>query len=145
MRGQQDEPDLPGVPDRAKGFGMRVVASDPFVSAERYKDLGVEKAESSDGVYAEADFLTLHLPKTPDTEGWLDAEALAKCKDGVRVLNVARGPLIVDACLRIGYTTILLGTLGYARMTAAGAAAQMASGATSVSVLYSVIFSPKPC
>ncbi len=81
---------------RAKGFGMRIVAFDPFVSADRYKDLGVEKAESSDGVYAEADFLTLHLPKTPDTEGWLDAEALAKCKDGVKVLNVARGPLIND-------------------------------------------------
>ncbi|MET0602038.1 MAG: phosphoglycerate dehydrogenase [Baekduia sp.] len=81
---------------RAKGFGMRIVAFDPFVSADRYKDLGVEKADSSDGVYAEADFLTLHLPKTPDTEGWLDAEALAKCKDGVKVLNVARGPLIND-------------------------------------------------
>ncbi len=81
---------------RAKGFGMRIVAFDPFVAADRYKDLGVEKADSSDGVYAEADFLTLHLPKTPDTEGWLDAEALAKCKDGVKVLNVARGPLIND-------------------------------------------------
>ena len=75
---------------------MRVIAFDPFVGAERYRELGVEKAESSDDVYAEADFLTLHLPKTPETEGWLDAEALAKCKDGVRVLNVARGPLIVD-------------------------------------------------
>jgi D-3-phosphoglycerate dehydrogenase / 2-oxoglutarate reductase len=81
---------------RAKGFGMRIVAFDPFVSAERYRELGVVKADDSDGVYAEADFLTLHLPKTPETEGWLDAEALAKCKHGVRVLNVARGPLIVD-------------------------------------------------
>jgi D-3-phosphoglycerate dehydrogenase len=81
---------------RAKGFGMRIVAFDPFVSAERYKELGVIKAEDSDGVYAEADFLTLHLPKTPETEGWLDAEALAKCRPGVRVLNVARGPLIVE-------------------------------------------------
>jgi D-3-phosphoglycerate dehydrogenase len=81
---------------RAKAFGMRVLAFDPFVSAERYKELGVEKADNSDAVYAEADFLTLHLPKTPETEGWLDAEALAKCKDGVRVLNVARGPLIND-------------------------------------------------
>jgi D-3-phosphoglycerate dehydrogenase / 2-oxoglutarate reductase len=81
---------------RAKSFGMRVLAFDPFVSAERYKDLGVEKAENSDAVYAEADFLTLHLPKTPETEGWLDAEAIAKCKDGVKVLNVARGPLIND-------------------------------------------------
>ena len=81
---------------RAKGFGMRVVAFDPFVAAERYKELGVEKADNSDAVYAVADFLTLHLPKTPETENWLDAEALAKCKDGVRVLNVARGPLIKD-------------------------------------------------
>ena len=79
---------------------MRVLAFDPFVGAERYRELGVEKAESSDDVYAEADFLTLHLPKTPETEGWLDAEALAKCKDGVRVLNVARGPLIVDEDLQ---------------------------------------------
>jgi D-3-phosphoglycerate dehydrogenase len=84
---------------RAKGFGMRIVAFDPFVAADRYKELGVIKADDSDGVYAEADFLTLHLPKTPETEGWLDAEALAKCKDGVRVLNVARGPLIVEADL----------------------------------------------
>ena len=84
------------VAHRAQGFGMRVIAFDPFVAAERYRELGVEKAESSDDVYAEADFLTVHLPKTAETEGWLDAEALAKCKDGVRILNVARGTLIVD-------------------------------------------------
>jgi D-3-phosphoglycerate dehydrogenase / 2-oxoglutarate reductase len=84
------------VAQRAQAFGMRVVAFDPFVGAERYRELGVEKAESSEDVYAQADFLTLHLPKTPETEGWLDAEALAKTKDGVRVLNVARGPLVVD-------------------------------------------------
>jgi D-3-phosphoglycerate dehydrogenase len=88
------------VAQRAKGFGMRVVAFDPFVASERYRELGVEKAESSDDVYAVADFLTLHLPKTPDTEGWLDAEALAKCQDGVRVLNVARGPLVVEDDLK---------------------------------------------
>jgi D-3-phosphoglycerate dehydrogenase len=70
------------------------------VAAERYRELGVEKADGSDDVYAVADFLTLHLPKTPETEGWLDAEAIAKCKDGVRVLNVARGPLIVDEDLQ---------------------------------------------
>jgi D-3-phosphoglycerate dehydrogenase len=88
------------VAQRARGFGMRVIAYDPYVGAERYRELGVEKADSSDAVYAAADFLTLHLPKTPDTEGWLDAEALAKCKDGVRVLNVARGPLVVDEDLK---------------------------------------------
>src|SRR4051794_19525190 len=88
------------VAERARAFGMRVVAYDPYVAAERYRELGVEKAESSDDVYAEADFITLHLPKTPETEGWLDAEALAKCKDGVRILNVARGPLVVDDDLK---------------------------------------------
>ena len=61
---------------------------------------GSRRRESSDEVYAVADFLTLHLPKTPETEGWLDADALAKCKDGVRVLNVARGPLVVDEDLK---------------------------------------------
>src|SRR5205823_8744193 len=79
---------------------MRVIAFDPFVAADRFRELGVEQATSSDEVYAAADFLTLHLPKTPETEGWLDAEALAKCKDGVRVLNVARGPLVVEEDLK---------------------------------------------
>ena len=88
------------VAQRAHGFGMRVIAFDPFVSAERYRELGVEQALSSDDLYAVADFISLHLPKTADTEGWLDAEALAKCKDGVRILNVARGPLVVDADLQ---------------------------------------------
>jgi D-3-phosphoglycerate dehydrogenase / 2-oxoglutarate reductase len=88
------------VAQRAMGFGMRVIAFDPFVSAERYRELGVEKAETPDDVYARADFLTLHLPKNEQTEGWLNADALARCKDGVRVLNVARGPLIVDDDLR---------------------------------------------
>ncbi len=88
------------VAQRAKGFGMRVIAYDPYVAAERYRELGVEKADSSDEVYAAADFLTLHLPKTPQTVGWLNAAALAKCRDGVRVLNVARGPLIVDEDLK---------------------------------------------
>src|SRR5437764_347295 len=88
------------VAQRARGFGMRVLAFDPYVAAERYRELSVEKASSSDEVYAAADFLTLHLPSTPDTENWLDAEALAKCKDGVRVLNVARGPLLVEEDLR---------------------------------------------
>jgi D-3-phosphoglycerate dehydrogenase / 2-oxoglutarate reductase len=88
------------VAQRAKGFNMKVVAYDPFVGADRYRELGVEAADSPDAVYAAADFLTLHLPKTPDTEGWLNSEVLAKCKDGVRILNVARGPLVVDEDLR---------------------------------------------
>ena len=52
---------------RARAFGMNVLAYDLFVAAERYAELGVEKAESSDEVYARSDFITIHLPKTPDT------------------------------------------------------------------------------
>jgi D-3-phosphoglycerate dehydrogenase / 2-oxoglutarate reductase len=88
------------VAHRARGFNMRVIAFDPFVSAERYKELGVEKAASSDEVCAQADFITIHLPKTPETEGWLDASQFAKMRDGVRILNVARGGLIDDGALK---------------------------------------------
>jgi D-3-phosphoglycerate dehydrogenase len=88
------------VAHRARGFEMRVLAFDPFVSAERYRELGVEKVASSDELYAQSDFITVHLPKTPETEGVLDAEAFAKMRDGVRVLNVARGPLIDEQALQ---------------------------------------------
>lgn len=88
------------VAHRAKGFGMKVLAFDPFVSAERYRELGVEKAESVEEIYSEADFITIHLPKTPETLGFLNAEAFAKMKDGVRVLNVARGGLIDEGALK---------------------------------------------
>src|SRR5579875_3975503 len=79
---------------------MKVIAYDPVVSDERYKELGVERAAQPDDVYAVADFLSLHLPKTSETAGWLNAEVIAKCKDGVRILNVARGPLVVDEDLQ---------------------------------------------
>src|SRR3954453_5099153 len=88
------------VAPRAQAFGMRVIAYDPFVGEQRYKDMGIDKAETSDDVYAVADFITVHLPKTPETENWLDAEAFAKMRDGVKILNVARGPLIDDAALK---------------------------------------------
>jgi D-3-phosphoglycerate dehydrogenase len=88
------------VAQRAQGFGMRVVAFDKFVSEERFRDMGVERAETSDAVYSVADFITIHLPKTPETDGWLNAAAFAKMKDGVRVLNVARGPLLRDDDLK---------------------------------------------
>lgn len=88
------------VAQRARGFQMRVLAFDPFVSAERYRDLGVEKADSPEDIYAQADFLTIHLPKTPETEGFINAAALQKMRDGVRILNVARGGLIDEAALK---------------------------------------------
>src|SRR6185437_15395280 len=67
------------VAHRALAFGMRVIAFDPFVAAERYRELGVEKADSPDAVYASADFITIHLPNTSETKGWLDAQTFAKC------------------------------------------------------------------
>ncbi|HEX3693214.1 MAG TPA: phosphoglycerate dehydrogenase [Solirubrobacteraceae bacterium] len=88
------------VAQRARGFGMRVVAFDPYVSAERYRELGVEKAASGEEVCEQADFLTIHLPKTPETQGWLNAERLSRARRGVRVLNVARGGLVDDAALQ---------------------------------------------
>jgi D-3-phosphoglycerate dehydrogenase / 2-oxoglutarate reductase len=88
------------VAERARGFGMRVLAFDPFVSSELYRDLRVEKADSPEDVYAQADFITIHLPKTAETEGFLDADAFASMRDGVRVLNVARGGLVDEAALK---------------------------------------------
>jgi D-3-phosphoglycerate dehydrogenase len=88
------------VAHRARAFGMRVIAYDPYLSAERFRELGAERATTLDDVYAVADFITIHLPKTPETEGILNAAAFAKMKDGVRVLNVARGPLVVEDDLR---------------------------------------------
>ncbi len=88
------------VAERARAFGMFVVAYDPFVGADRYRDLGVEKAESVAEVYARADFLTIHLPVTAETRGVLNAEAFAQMKDGVRIVNCARGELMDDAALK---------------------------------------------
>jgi D-3-phosphoglycerate dehydrogenase / 2-oxoglutarate reductase len=88
------------VAQRALGFGMRVLAFDAYVAEERFRALGVERAESSDQLYGRADFLTIHLPVTPETENFLDATAFAKMKAGVRIINVARGKLIVEEALR---------------------------------------------
>jgi len=87
------------VAERARGFDMEVVAYDPYVAAERYRELGVERAESSTDLYARADIITVHLPTTQDTRGWLDAEAFAAMRDGVRIVNCARGELIDHAAL----------------------------------------------
>ena len=80
--------------ERAKAFGMTMVAFDPFVAAERYRELGVERAESPEDLYGRADFITIHLPKTPETAGFVNAEAFAAMKDGVRIVNCARGELL---------------------------------------------------
>jgi D-3-phosphoglycerate dehydrogenase len=87
------------VASRAVGLGMRVVAFDPFVAADRYRELGAERVETPDDLYAEADFVTLHLPLTEETRGSVGAEAFAAMRDGVRVINAARGELLDEAAL----------------------------------------------
>ena len=83
------------VAERALGLRMKVAAYDPFLSAERALDLGVEKVDLDD-LLARADFISLHTPMTDQTRGIIDAAALAKCKPGVRIINCARGGLVVE-------------------------------------------------
>jgi D-3-phosphoglycerate dehydrogenase / 2-oxoglutarate reductase len=82
------------VAKRAQSFEMDVVAFDKFVSAERFRELGVSGAESLEQLLGAADLLTLHVPKTPETVGLIDAGAIAAMKDGARLVNCARGELV---------------------------------------------------
>jgi D-3-phosphoglycerate dehydrogenase / 2-oxoglutarate reductase len=84
---------------RAEGLGMRVVAYDPFVAPERYRELGVEQAHSLDEALAAGDFVSLHAPSTPETAGLLNAATIGKMRDGVRIVNAARGALVDEAAL----------------------------------------------
>src|SRR5947199_363435 len=87
------------VADRALGLRMKVIAYDPFLTAERALELGVEKVELDD-LLARADFITLHTPLTDQTRNILSREKLAKTKRGVRIVNCARGGLIDEAALK---------------------------------------------
>ena len=84
---------------RALALGMRVVAYDPFVARDRFRELGVERAETCDELFAAADFLTLHAPLTDETRGVVDADSIARMRDGVRIVNAARGELVDEAAL----------------------------------------------
>lgn len=82
----------------AKGFGMKILAFDPFISADQAKDLGIELG-TLDDVFTKADFLTIHTPVTDETRGIIGAEAFAKMKKGVRLVNCARGGLVDESAL----------------------------------------------
>ncbi len=86
------------VAQRAKPFGMEVVAYDPFVSSDAAHDSGVELLDL-DPLLARADYVSLHLSLTPETVGFINKGTIAKMKDGVRIVNCARGPLIDSAAL----------------------------------------------
>ena len=86
------------VAQRAAAFGMHLVAYDPFVSAERSRQLGVELL-ALDEVVRRSDFLTVHLPRTPETVGLIGTELLGLAKPGLRIVNVARGGIVDEAAL----------------------------------------------
>jgi D-3-phosphoglycerate dehydrogenase len=83
------------VADRAQGLKMKAIAYDPFLSPERAVELGVERV-SLDELFARADFITLHTPLTEATRNLIDRDALTRMKRGVRIINCARGGLIVE-------------------------------------------------
>jgi D-3-phosphoglycerate dehydrogenase len=88
-----------GVASRARGLGMNIVAFDPFVAPEQARDLDIEVAPL-DEVFARADFLTVHTPLTAETRGIVGREAFAKMKQGVRIINCARGGLVDEQALQ---------------------------------------------
>ncbi len=94
------------VAQRAHAFGMKLVAYDPFVDAERARQLGVDMM-SLDRLVEVSDFVTLHVTKTPETVGLIDKDLLARAKPGIRLINVSRGGIIDEDALaeaiRIGH------------------------------------------
>ena len=86
------------VAQRALAFGMRLLAYDPFVAPERGRQMSVDLV-TLERLMADSDFVTIHLPKTPETVGLLDRELLAQAKRGIRIVNTARGGIIDEAAL----------------------------------------------
>ncbi len=87
------------VAKRAQAFGMQVLAYDPYIGADRARQLEVELAEGLDELYARADFITIHLPLTEETTGMINAETLMRMKPGVRIVNASRGGIIDEDAL----------------------------------------------
>ena len=100
------------VAERAAALKMKVIAYDPFLSAERAVKLGVEKVELDD-LLARADAITLHTPLTDKTRNILSAEALAKARPGVIIVNAARGGLVDEAALRAGLESGHIAAAGF--------------------------------
>jgi D-3-phosphoglycerate dehydrogenase len=86
------------VAQRAAGFGMRIMAYDPYVSEERARAMNIELVDL-DTLVEQSDFLTIHLPKTKETVGLIDAAAMARAKNSLRIINVARGGIVDEADL----------------------------------------------
>ena len=87
------------VATRAAGFGMRVIAFDPYVSTDRAKEMGVEIMPTLEAVLVQSDFVSIHLPRTPETEGLIGETELRMIKPGARLVNTARGGIVDEAAL----------------------------------------------
>jgi D-3-phosphoglycerate dehydrogenase len=87
------------VAQRANAFGMHIIAFDPYVSASRAAQMGVALLDDVADVCRRADFLTVHLPKTPETIGIIGSKELADVRPGVRIVNTARGGIIDESAL----------------------------------------------
>ncbi len=81
------------------GIGMTVIAYDPYISDEKFNNLGVKKCKTLDELIAVADLISFHTPKNKETYNMIDAPELAKCKKGVRIVNAARGGLVNEKAL----------------------------------------------
>ena len=90
------------VANAAVALGMDVIGCDPFITVNAAWSLSraVRKADNYDEIYANADYITLHVPSTPDTKGMINAETIAKMKDGVRIINLARGDLVDTTAIK---------------------------------------------
>jgi D-3-phosphoglycerate dehydrogenase len=84
---------------RAAGLGMTVVAYDPFVGSDRFRELGVERVETLDELLGAADVVTLHSPLTDETRCLIDRDSIARMRDGARLVNAARGALVDEEAL----------------------------------------------
>jgi D-3-phosphoglycerate dehydrogenase / 2-oxoglutarate reductase len=87
------------VAQRAGGLGMRMIAFDPYVSADRAKDIGVDVMPTLESLLVQSDFVSIHLPRSPETEGLIGAHELAMMKPGARLVNTARGGIVDEEAL----------------------------------------------
>ena len=97
----------------ALGMGMKVLAYDPYVSEDRIRAMNVERAASTDEVFAHADFVSLHVPRTPQTMGLVNENTLGKMKPTAYLINVARGGIVDEAAL---YNALKEGVIGGAAL-----------------------------
>lgn len=97
---------------RAKAFGMKILAYDPYIPSSKITDLDMEQAKTLDEILVKSDFITIHTPKTQETNGMIGSKEIAKMKDNIRLINCARGGLYVEQALCEGLKSGKIAWLG---------------------------------